>query len=483
MFSGIGGFELGIENSNVTMESVGHCEVDKYAESIFSVHFPKSRNFGDATEINTRELPDFDFLVGGFPCQAFSLAGKRKGFEDTRGTLFFEIARVLKDKKPTYFLLENVKGLLSHDGGRTFKKILGVCDELGYDVSWAIYNSKDFGVPQNRERVFIKGCFRGKGRLEVLFKSGTSREITPVEGEVSNTYWGTRQGRIHKTDELMNTLTNNGQNDGSRQLIQLNDKAQAQTVYDTGGLACTLSANGGGQGGKTGLYKVDKCWGSTAPHASITDGSYTPCLCANNIGVSTPVVGEKKISKCYGSMQEHCAETDGTYSPTLTSAMGEGGGHIPMIEEECEIKKVGNISPSNHHNGDVFDENGISRTILARDYKDSVKVRTATKKGYEEAYVGDGVRLDHPEGATGRGRTQKDGTGAISCACDWGTLDTDYRIRRLTPKECERLQGFPDDYTKYGVDGEVISDTQRYKCLGNAVTTNVITWLINGMFG
>ena len=117
MFSGIGGFELGLQNSKYDFESVGASEIDKYAASIYARHFPEHRNYGDATQINTEELEDFEFLVGGFPCQAFSIAGKRKGFDDTRGTLFFEIARVLRDKKPTYFLLENVKGLLSHEGG------------------------------------------------------------------------------------------------------------------------------------------------------------------------------------------------------------------------------------------------------------------------------------------------------------------------------------------------------------------------------
>ena len=142
MFSGIGGFEHGLEQSNYEFENIGYSEIDKYAVSIYEKHYPNHTNYGDATKINTEDLPDFSFLVGGFPCQAFSIAGKRKGFADTRGTLFFEIARVLQDKRPTYFLLENVKGLLSHEGGRTLQRIFGVCDELGYDVSWAIYNSK-----------------------------------------------------------------------------------------------------------------------------------------------------------------------------------------------------------------------------------------------------------------------------------------------------------------------------------------------------
>ena len=124
MFSGIGGFEYGLQQSKHDFENVGFSEIDKYAVSIYERHYPNHINYGDATKINTKNLQDFEFLVGGFPCQAFSIAGKRKGFNEARGTLFFEIARVLKDKRPKYFLLENVKGLLSHEGGQLSKQYL-----------------------------------------------------------------------------------------------------------------------------------------------------------------------------------------------------------------------------------------------------------------------------------------------------------------------------------------------------------------------
>jgi DNA (cytosine-5)-methyltransferase 1 len=214
MFSGIGGFELGIQNAYRSqngrgqenpqtnekeregLESaagqkagpeegqpcqyahdsegrcepacVGYSEIDKYAVQIYERHFHGHRNYGDATKIRPEELPDFDFLVAGFPCQAFSIAGRRLGFEDTRGTMFFEIARIVKQKQPRLLLLENVKGLLSHDKGRTFAAILSALDELGYDVQWQVLNSKDFGVPQNRERVFIVGHRRGTKRPNVF---------------------------------------------------------------------------------------------------------------------------------------------------------------------------------------------------------------------------------------------------------------------------------------------------------------------------
>lgn len=142
-------------------------EWNKYAADIYTKHFGYCDR-RDITTIDAKEIPDHDLLCGGFPCQAFSIAGKREGFNDTRGTLFFDIARILKEKQPRLCLLENVKGLLSHDNGRTFKTIISSLDELGYDLQWQVLNSKNFGVPQNRERVFIIGHLRGTTRPEVF---------------------------------------------------------------------------------------------------------------------------------------------------------------------------------------------------------------------------------------------------------------------------------------------------------------------------
>lgn len=237
MFSGIGGFELGIQRafdnrpdlrnriegipedntdftqSQVRAECIGYSEIDKYAIKVYERNFNGRRNqsggeqsieerqqtqehelhtesiistthntgghtnYGDATKINPTELPDFDLLVGGFPCQAFSIAGKRAGFNDIRGTLFFDIARILKEKQPRHLVLENVKGLLSHDGGRTFTTIIGVLTDLGYSVEWQVLNSKNFGVPQNRERVYIVGHLGnecGRKVFPITASSGTN---------------------------------------------------------------------------------------------------------------------------------------------------------------------------------------------------------------------------------------------------------------------------------------------------------------------
>lgn len=142
---------------------VGYSEIDRYAAAIYKSHFPTHTNYGDITKINADTLPDFDMLVGGVPCQSWSIAGKRGGFEDERGNMWFQYARLLRAKQPKYFVAENVKGLLSHDGGKSMERI---CEELcacGYAIDFEVLNSKNYGVPQNRERVFIIGV-----RLDLL---------------------------------------------------------------------------------------------------------------------------------------------------------------------------------------------------------------------------------------------------------------------------------------------------------------------------
>lgn len=220
MFSGIGGFEVGINNAAKNLETqfecVGYSEIDKHAIQTYESHF-SHEPYGSATDIDPATIPAFDLLVGGFPCQAFSIAGKRKGFDDTRGTLFFDIARILRHHRPANFILENVKGLISHDAGRTFRTIITTLTELGYSVEWQVLNSKNFGVPQSRERIYIVGHY-GNERGQQVFPLtvGTANNLEEITQGVS---------------------------DGQRIYRPL--------------LARTLKALGGGQGALTGMYVDD----------------------------------------------------------------------------------------------------------------------------------------------------------------------------------------------------------------------------------
>lgn len=165
MFAGIGGFRSGLHAVG-EFQCIGHCEIDKYANQAYNaIYEPKGElYFEDARTINPNEMPDIDLICAGFPCQSFSVAGKRLGFaDDTRGTLFFEVARIAEAKRPAYLFLENVPGLLSHDGGRTFDTILSTLVELGYGVEWCVHNSANFGVPQKRRRLYIVASLGGRG--------------------------------------------------------------------------------------------------------------------------------------------------------------------------------------------------------------------------------------------------------------------------------------------------------------------------------
>ncbi|HLR92851.1 MAG TPA: DNA cytosine methyltransferase [Atopostipes sp.] len=181
LFAGIGGFRLGMEKAG--HKCIGYVEFDKFARKSYEAMYDTkgewtTHDITTVTNDDIRELRNrgrVDVITGGFPCQTFSIAGKRKGFEDTRGTLFFEIARFANILQPRYLFLENVKGLLNHDNGNTFETILRTLDELGYDAEWDLLNSKDFGVPQNRERVFIIGHLRGE----------RTRKVFPVERSYS----------------------------------------------------------------------------------------------------------------------------------------------------------------------------------------------------------------------------------------------------------------------------------------------------------
>ncbi len=320
LFAGVGGFRLGIERAfnncpeqqaRNTLLPNGHdhsdklerkpvpiCvfanEWDKYAAQTYNKNFGGEIDQHDITIVPTSDIPDHDLLVGGFPCQAFSVAGKRAGFNDTRGTMFFEVARILKDKRPGHLVLENVKGLLSHDRGQTFQTILTILADLGYRVEWQLLNSKDFGVPQNRERVYIVGHL-GEGCGRKIFPFGTSNEA-----------------RIRELN---------------------NPRHSFYRAFATDGLAPTVRGASGG----------------TKP-----------------INIS----------------------------------------RVPLRFLKRNQKNI------------------------AGDYSYTI-----------DASQTSGVKVDR-------------------------------RIRRLTPVECERLQGFPDDWTAG------VSDTQRYRQCGNAVTVNVVEAVI-----
>ena len=368
LFAGIGGFRLGMKSAG--HECVGFCEIDKFArESYKAIHNTKGEiELHDITAVSDesiRGIGRVDIICGGFPCQAFSIAGNRRGFEDTRGTLFFEIARFASILRPKYLFLENVKGLLNHDKGDTFEVILSTLDELGYNVEWQVLNSKNFGVPQNRERVFIIGHLRGE----------RTRNVFPISGESEQSDY-----QPPKIEIIGNTKNPNGTSKGTKSV-----------VYGSGGVVGTLTATD---------YKEPK---------------------------------------------------------------------------QVAIKQFGILQPNFNQCGVVYETDGIAPTIRAYQgggLEPKIRVKEATSKGYAEAEVGDGVNLSHPNSKTRRGRVGKQVANTLLTGESQGVVEPDFRIRKLTPRECWRLQGFPD--WAFDKAQEVNSNSQLYKQVGNSVTVNVI---------
>jgi len=422
MFAGVGGFHLGLTQAT-GFKGVWANEWDKYASAVYRYRFPDTPlSTDDIRAVNPEDLPDFDLLCGGFPCQAFSVAGKRGGFEDTRGTLFFEIARVARAKRPRLLLLENVKGLLNHDGGKTFTVILSALDELGYHVEWQVLNSKHHGVPQNRERIFIIG-YLGEAPTGTVFPIGeVSGDAAQPQGEAqgegsrirdddSGLAGALRVGGSGLEDNLIaGTLSHRYGKDGKENLIQVNreNEKHCPTCICEQSEEEVLNSN---------------------PEES--DDHCPTCTCNK----------ATMIHNVYGGFNEGI-RTFEEVSPTIRTP--KGGGHLPYVAMR-----------------------------MVRSEKGKEARRENQKKGIDKTPFGFEHRAMEP--------FKEQVTGAITDALNRDTLlGNKNRIRRLTPVECERLQGFPDGWTSVGVfDGveKPISDSQRYKMMGNAVTVNVVRFL------
>ncbi len=404
--SGIGGFRLGLESAG--HKCIGYCEYDKFARASYEAMYDTEGEWkaDDVTKLKSADVPYADIWCFGFPCQDISVAGKQRGLVGKRSGIYYNIIDLIKGKeesdKPTYLLVENVKNLLSINAGFDFASVLAEMDEAGYDCRWQVLNSKDFGVPQNRERVFIIANLRSRGRREVL----------PLCGENAAT------------------------------LNQLVGGMQGYRVYGTDGISATLVGNAGGVGAKTGLYFIDQS--NTAP--KITDTAR--CLTAR---YTAGMVNHTAMNSAV--MEVH---------PVLTPERMEKRQNGRRMKEDGE--PMFTLTSQDRHGVFVCEKVNVDDETMLR-------VRNGTKQGYDEAHVGDGICLSYPESPTRRGRVGKGCSQTLDCSGQMGTLMKCGRIRRLTPRECFRLQGFPD--ALYERAASVNSDAQLYKQAGNAVTATV----------
>lgn len=442
-FAGIGGFRRGMELAG--HECVGFCEFDKFATaSYISMHLltdeqrkrldelPQKKRqkeilndeyrngewyANDVRRVCADDIPKADCWCFGFPCQDISVAGKQLGFQGNRSSLFFRvmylIGQLKEEDKPTYLFIENVKNLLSVNGGWDFARLLIEMEQGGYDAEWQVLNSKDFGVPQNRERCFIIGHLRSRG----------STEVFPVE-------------RADREDSIQII----GHRDGYRRNTQVFSQEGITEALDT--------AAGGGRG----------------HHVAM------PCFIDLSYQKSELTNKARYLQARYSKgITNHKAEVSGVAIPVLTPdrAKKRQNGRRFKDDEEPMFTLTGQ------------DRHGVA-----------IKVKEATKQGYQECRVGvDSVNLAVPGSKTRRGRVGRDVANTLDTSCNQGIFVqvseelTVYAvwyekyqcyiaIRRLTPKECFRLQGWTDDYFEKAAF--VNSDSQLYKQAGNGVTVNVI---------
>ena len=420
-FAGIGGIRLGLEQAG--HKCVGFCEFDKYARMAYKAMYDTEGEWGnhDVRTVKPYDVPTADLWCFGFPCQDISVAGKQKGLQEgERSGLFYEIMRLLagrrQEDRPKWLLIENVKNLLSIGNGFDFARLLCEVGGHGYSLQWDTLNSKDYGVPQNRERVFIV-CYLGDIRGREVFP------LRPADGE-----------NPCKLNEITQGV------------------ADAQRIYDGSGLARTLKGESGGQGGKTGLYavKVLKPYGSTGGVCGLK-------IAENKTGIASTCAARdyKGISRHNGnavvcmSIKGQQLQEQITVTPTIDT---DCRNNLTRKQTCCAV-----LTPDREEkrqNGRRIKEPGEpSFTLTAQDRH--------------------GVAIyQRPRGYNKGGMHDVAPALSISAWQENNLLANGIRIRRLTPRECWRLQGFPDEYfDKARAAG--ISNTQLYKQAGNGVTVNV----------
>lgn len=254
LFCGIGGFRLALESFGA--KCIFSIDNNKQAVKTYDTNF-NSNSYGDITLINEEDIPKHDILCAGFPCQAFSISGKQKGFEDTRGTLFFDVVRIAEFHKPKILFLENVGNLMNHDKGRTFKIIKKTLRSIGYNVYYDILNASKFGVPQSRKRIYIIAIRKDIDNHNFKFPQETDELISiksvllpndECEEFMLKKEYKLDHGKIKKFNKIQNKPLRVG---------TVNKGGQGDRIYSENGHAITLSADGGGNGARTGLYLID----------------------------------------------------------------------------------------------------------------------------------------------------------------------------------------------------------------------------------
>ena len=463
-FSGIGAFEKALQRQNIKYELVNYCEIDKYASKSYSLihNVSEELNLGDITKVNEKELSDFDLIVGGSPCQDFSIAGKQEGakwtcedckheynpleahytnrnkcpkcnstnIEKTKSSLLVEWLRILKEKKPKYGIYENVKNIVGKKFKQTFDLFEKELNEYGYNTYWKVLNAKDYGIPQNRERVYLIIIRKDIDYYSFQFPEGFDNGIRLkdlLEENVEEKYYIEQ----NKTDKLIE---------------KLKDKEISNTVRSSGrgsldrhswDMVCVDSKNELniiGNLSNTGHHGLD-VYSEMGIAPTLKSRDYKDPIRIMQIGL-LDIKGNEQVRR---------VDSPNGISPTLNSM--QGGNRQPKILEENELIFVGGIDTT-----EKWIDNDKS---LSRNYKE-------------------GYRVYDSEGIACCQKTNGGGIGSYTGLY----LENTYRIRKLTPLECMRLMGF-DDKDYYILKDNKISNSQIYKMAGNSIVVNVLEEIFN----
>lgn len=518
LFSGIGAFRKALENLEIPHEIVGISEIDKYAIKSYEAIYGGTRNYGDISKID--KLDYADLWTYGFPCQDISLAGKQAGIVkgETRSGLLYEVERLLlesqkSDELPMYLIMENVKNLVSKNFMADFEKWLEFLESLGYTNHWQVLNAKDYGTPQNRERVF---CISILGDKEFMFPEKQPlglRLKDLLEDEVDEKFYlsqeqvdrikfstfNTQKSRIQEKDYCDTLCARDWKDPKCVQIGQYDTPTRTNSnryrVYDEKGISPTIQTYQGGNlqpsiriknGTKKGfLEAVDGDGINLAFPASKQRRGRVQRQIANTLDTrSNKGVAIYSPTVCIGSTQKNAAITDGSYAPTLTSSMGTGGGHVPMID----VESIGTLYA---HNSKAFGSGymkDLCKTLKAEKHDTSVILKAKPEFGrmgkqaietYNEKQPENNVTINpfnrsiNTDGLSPTITTRPNG---FKTAID---VVDNFRVRKLTPKECWRLMGFDDK--SFEKAERVCSNTQLYKQAGNSIVVNVLERILENL--
>ena len=469
LFTGIGAFEKALERLNIKYDLVGFSEIDKHAiKSYCAIHnVTEDKNYGDISKINENELPDFDIMTWGFPCQDISIAGKLKGIKEgeTRSGLYYEGYRILKTKKPKVSIIENVKNLTSKRFKNEFDSILKDLSDLGYNNYWQVLNAKDYGIPQNRERVFIISIRKDIDNGKFIFPEKIQLQLKLkdlLEEVVDNKYYLTEKG-IGRLIKRNNKLIRNNENpdvssciiagyhkmDGrNNQYISEENKPkriggiydtderkrQAGGIYDPNAISPTLTTMFPG-GDKQPFVLVNE--GTKKGSSEAREG--------DSINISYP-----------NNMKKRGRVGKGVSQTILTSP------NMAVVENANKPICL-NANKKVSIQDRIYDEEGISATVTASEFRSKVAERKMFNL-YNDKEIKDIAPT----------QTANCGSTTSSAAVLISEDGSNYlKIRKLTPLECWRLMGF-DDEDFYKAKNVGISDTQLYRQAGNSIVVNVL---------